>query len=187
MLFSVLAAGILIGLIRGGKITNITHIKIRHPWLVFLSAFIEYGLLFLMRSNMTITQPIVLLSVCLQYLLLFVFIWLNSHIAYTWLVGAGSLLNFLVILLNKGAMPLSEAAMAMNVSSKNLQYLANGQFLTYRIVNENTVLAFLGDVIYVPAPFKAFLSIGDIVLFAGILLLIQSIITSKTQKEKAAE
>lgn len=185
MLFSILALGILIGLIRGGKITNMTQVKIRYPWLVFLSILTEYGLIFLMRVTTVITQPIVFVSVCAQYLLLLLFLWINRHIPYTWMVGAGSLLNFLVIMLNKGSMPLSEAAMVMDVSAKNLEYLADGKLLTYHIMNEKTLLGFLGDVIYLPAPFKAFLSIGDIILFVGIMLLLQSIIAGSTQKEKA--
>jgi hypothetical protein len=88
-------------------------------------------------------------------------------------------------MLNKGSMPLSEAAMVMDVSAKNLEYLADGKLLTYHIMNEKTLLGFLGDVIYLPAPFKAFLSIGDIILFVGIMLLLQSIIAGSTQKEKA--
>lgn len=187
MLFSILALGILIGLIRGGKISNMMQVKIRYPWLVFLSILTEYGLIVLMRVSTVITQPIVFASVCAQYLLLLLFLWMNRYIPYTWLVGTGSLLNFLVIMLNRGAMPLSKAALAMDVNSKNLGYLADGRMLTYHIVNENTLLAFLGDIIYLPAPFKAFLSIGDIILFAGILLLLQSIIAGSVQKERYAK
>jgi hypothetical protein len=36
----------------------------------------------------------------------------------------------------------------------------------------------------VPSPIKAFLSIGDLILFIGILLLVQDIIAGKTRKEQ---
>jgi len=179
MLFSILIAACAIGLIRGGKLSNIAKIKIHYPWLIFSSVMVEFGLLFLMRKTSFITQNMVWGAVFVQYLLLFIFLWFNRQLPYTWLTGLGSLLNFLVIMANKGSMPLSEAAMTMNVNSRNLEHLASGRMLTYHIVNENTLLTFLGDVIYLPAPFKAFLSIGDFVLFAGILLVIQSIIAGR--------
>ena len=184
LLLIILAAAIGIGLIRGGRISNMTHIKIRHPWLIFFSILVEYGLLFLMRRTALVTQPMVFLSVFLQYLLLFVFLWLNQQLAYSWLVGLGSFLNFLVIMSNKGSMPLSGAAVIMDANSKNLQYLADGRYLTYHIINDNSKFWFLGDVIFVPSPIKAFLSIGDLILFIGILLLVQDIIAGKTRKEQ---
>jgi hypothetical protein len=179
MLFSILIVAVIIGLIRGGKITNMMEIKIRYPWLIFSSVMVEFGLLILMRNTTFITQPMVFAAVFIQYLLLCVFLWLNRHLPFIWLVGVGSLLNLLVIMVNKGSMPLSNAAALLDSNSKDLQYLLNGQFLTYHLINEKTKLWFLGDVIYIPPPFNVFLSIGDIILFIGILLLIQSIIAGK--------
>ena len=181
ILLFVVAVGI--GLIRGGRISNLTHIKIRRPWLIFLSVLVEYILIYLMRNTSRITQPLACLFLFLQYLLLFLFLWENRMLSYIWLIGMGSFLNFLVILVNKGSMPLSKAAMTVDANSRNMQYLANGKYLTYHILNSNSKLWLLGDVIFVPPPVQSFLSIGDIILFLGILLLIQDIIAGNSKRK----
>ncbi len=183
LLIPLFAVAVGIGLIRGGRISNLAHIKIRRPWLIFLSVLVEYALIYLMRNTSRITQPLACLFLFLQYLLLFLFLWENRTLSYSWLIGVGSFLNFLVIMVNKGSMPLSKTAIAVDANSKNMKYLENGKYLTYHILNSNSRLRFLGDILRVPPPVQSFLSIGDIVLFLGILLLIQDIVAGKSEKK----
>ncbi|NLC44145.1 MAG: DUF5317 domain-containing protein, partial [Clostridiales bacterium] len=106
MIFVTLAVGIIIGLIRGGKFSNARDLKLVRPWLIFLSVILEASLNILMKNDLGITQFMVFLWVCMQYLLLFLFIWFNRNLPYIWIIGIGTFLNALVILLNSGSMPL---------------------------------------------------------------------------------
>ena len=94
LLIPLFAVAVGIGLIRGGRISNLAHIKIRRPWLIFLSVLVEYALIYLMRNTSRITQPLACLFLFLQYLLLFLFLWENRTLSYSWLIGVGSFLNF---------------------------------------------------------------------------------------------
>ena len=184
MIFVTLAVGVIIGLIRGGKLSNATNFKLVHPWLIFLSVILEASLNILMKNDLGITQFIVFLWVCMQYLLLFLFIWLNRQLPYIWIIGIGTFLNALVILLNGGSMPLADISPYIGASETPSQYLLDGKLLTYHFIDGNTKLWFLGDIIWVPSPFRAFASIGDIFLYGGVLLLIQHIIAGKSPVKK---
>jgi len=187
MFYCTLAIAVIIGLKRGGRLSNLAKVKINHPWLAFLSALLDIGLLTLIKNDFPVTRLIAFTSICFQYLFLFLFLWYNRHIGYTWVIAIGCFLNALVILINKGSMPLPELGPYIGKSEFANTYLLNGKLLTYHIINENTLLWFLGDVIWIPAPFKIFISVGDLVLYAGALLLVQHIIAGKDEKMQNAE
>lgn len=95
---------------------------------------------------------------------------LNRHLpGLTW-VAAGLSLNFLVIALNGGLMPVSEAA----------QQIAGMPALTGPNMNvvpmgPETRLPFLGDILPVPAwmPFANVFSPGDVLIALGGVIFIQ--------------
>ncbi|HHU49421.1 MAG: DUF5317 domain-containing protein [Caldicoprobacterales bacterium] len=184
MLFVTLAGALILGLARGGKITNLTKAKLMHSWLIFLSVLFEALLLLLSRNNIAPALPIVFTCITLQYLLLFLFVWLNRHLPYSWLIALGSFLNGLVILINGGTMPLADIRSCIGNAEFTYEYLINGSLPIYHIINENTLLWFLGDVIIIPYPFSAFISVGDILLYAGVFLLIQHLVAGKSHKKK---
>ncbi len=184
MIFIIFFTGFIIGLIRGGKVSNIKKLKLTHPWMIFLSVLIEVFLLLLMRNDVEITQLFAFLASIPQYFLLFLFIWFNRQLPYIQVIGLGCFLNALVILLNFGSMPLADIAAYIRESESASQYLLERNLVTYHIINENTKLWFLGDIIWLPSPFYAFISIGDLFLYSGVLLLIQHIITGNVQLKK---
>ncbi|NMA64685.1 MAG: DUF5317 domain-containing protein [Clostridiaceae bacterium] len=184
MLFLTLASAVILGLIRGGKLTNLTKIRLLHPWLIFISVLLESSLIFLSKYNIALARPIVFISIAVQYLFLFLFVWLNRQLPYSILIGLGSLFNGLVILLNGGTMPLVDIDPYIGNSNFTYEYLLNGNLPIYHIINEDTILWFLGDIIRIPYPFSVFISIGDIFLYAGVFLLLQSLIAQKKAKKK---
>ncbi len=184
MLFLTLACAVLLGLIRGGKINNLSKTRLVHPWLIFISVLLESSLILLSKYNIALVRPIVIVSIAMQYLFLFLFVWFNRHLPFNMLIGLGSLLNGLVILLNGGTMPLVDIQPYIGNSSFTYEYLLNGNLPIYHIINEDTKLWFLGDIIRIPYPFYVFISIGDIILYAGVFLLLQGLITGKKHKKK---
>lgn len=184
MLFLTLAGAVFLGLIRGGTLTNLTKARLVQPWLIFVSVILESSLILLSRYNIGLAYPIVFISIIVQYLLLFLFVWFNRHLPFSILIGLGSLLNGLVILLNGGTMPLVDVHPYIDKSNFTYEYLLNGNLPIYHIINENTLLWFLGDIIWIPYPFSAFISIGDIILYAGVFMLLQSLIAGKERKKK---
>lgn len=179
MLFILLAGALLTGLARRGKVSNLAKIHLMHPWLIFLSILLEISLIMLSRYNVALAWSFVFMFISIQYIFLLAFIWVNRHLPYSRLIWLGSFLNCLVILLNKGTMPLAPAYLNLNRAKLSYDFLVNGNLPLYHIIDENTVLWFLGDIIRIPYPFSAFMSIGDIILYAGVFLMLQSLIAGK--------
>lgn len=167
-------AGALIGTLRA-RVNKVPYqgVQIKHIWLV-LAAFIPQFFAFSLPQTRTLIpdQWISVLLVFSQILLL-VFIGINRKLPGGWLMGLGLLLNFLVILLNGGMMP---------ITPENAQYLLpDGSSLTFAVGDRlggtkdillekaDTRLWFLGDIFLMPKWFNyavAF-SLGDVLLSLG--------------------
>ncbi|NLJ30823.1 MAG: DUF5317 domain-containing protein [Clostridiales bacterium] len=118
---------------------------------------------------------------CTEYLCIFAFLYLNRRYRLSCaLMAAGSLSNFLVIAANGFRMPVSAAALAMFPGMTAQAVYARRA--NYFIVQGRANLYFLADIIPVPVRgFGAFISVGDLVLGVGIMLLLIAVISPKPE------
>ena len=82
-------------------------------------------------------------------------------------------MNFAVIALNGGAMPVSAHVLESAAGTRLAAQLASGEIFAYAPVTDSTRLVFLGDVLALE-PFGrllGFASIGDLVLGVGAAML----------------
>ena len=151
----VLVISIVVGWVRGGKLRNLTEIRVRMWWLLPL------GFLILAASNFVPTDmhEFAVVLVLLSYVPLLLFVWLNREASGIWIAGLGILMNFTVILLN-GGMPVLEEAAIIAGETGELQLDAKHVLLT-----DETRLPFLADIIPLPG---AVLSLGDVFLAIGV-------------------
>jgi hypothetical protein len=167
-----LVLGIAVGLIRGGRFENISGAQFRRPWLVFAGLILQVAAQALARSIPALQHapagPVVLM---ISYAFLIAFVVLNLRYPGTLLIGLGLLLNLTVILAN-GAMPVSLSA-ARAAGAASLPGLQTG--VKHHVMGHGTHLDVLGDII--PVPQIGIVSIGDIVLAAGIFLLVQRLVS----------
>ncbi len=105
---------------------------------------------------------------CISYQLLLIGMVLNIEKHYMRILFLGTLLNFLVIMLNGMKMPVY-IPMGYENAIENIQYLQSGKDLIHTAMTEDTVLRILGDIIVLshPYPFPKTISIGDILLIIG--------------------
>jgi hypothetical protein len=96
------------------------------------------------------------------------FLWANRRVRGALVIGAGAALNAFVIVINGGVMPEWKTAqrlagLTLGAGFKNSAPIAHPHLL------------WLGDVIPVPAPLSLsnVLSIGDCVIFAGMIILLR--------------
>ncbi len=159
--------GIVLGLLFGGRFSCCALYQLKGLVLPIGALVIKSGASYLLHPQ----TGAVLVSI-IQYALIFGFLLMNiKHIGWTSLVFSGSFLNFLVILLNGGCMPVSESLLI--AGSTRAQELAAGSIYAYTQITPQTALPFLGDVIRIGprgVPF-GFASIGDILLGVGVALL----------------
>jgi Family of unknown function (DUF5317) len=151
----VLALSVIVGLMRGGKLRNLTEIRVNSWWLLPLGFLILAGSNFVPNEYDTLAVTLVLVS----YLPLLLFVWLNRDLTGIWIAGLGILMNFTVIILNGGMPVLAEAARLAGESG-DLVLDAKHVLLT-----DSTRVPFLADIIPLP---RAVLSLGDVFLAIGV-------------------
>ena len=167
MLLLFAALGILAGLASGGSLRGFGHYSLSGVLLPVAAYLLKAG-----AARLLTPQTGAIAISLLQYSLLFVFL-LCNHRRPSWplFAFAGTLLNFLVIVLNGGCMPVS--ASLLGGASERLTQLAQGRIYAYCLMDGSTRLPFLGDVIRLgPAGMPlGYASIGDVVLCLGVGIL----------------
>ncbi|MCB1245708.1 MAG: DUF5317 domain-containing protein [Acidimicrobiia bacterium] len=151
----VLVVSIAVGFLRGGRLRNLTEIRVTMWWLLPLGFALLAGSDFIPNDQHRLATGMILVS----YLPLLLFVWLNRDLTGIWIAGVGILMNFTVILAN-GGMPVLEAAAELAGHDGQLVLDAKHVLLT-----DESHLIFLADIIPLPG---AVLSIGDVFLVIGV-------------------
>jgi hypothetical protein len=99
------------------------------------------------------------------YVMIGLFLLANRHIPGVMIIGAGTLMNGLAIIVNGGVMPAAATA-------QRLAGLIEGGGFHNSAVLAHPHLLWLGDIIPVPGPLPNVLSVGDLILFTGMLVVL---------------
>ncbi|MPM30690.1 hypothetical protein SDC9_77240 [bioreactor metagenome] len=166
LIFSALCA-VAAGLCLGGRLSRIERAGI--SWLPLPVAALIFRLIAL-SLNFNYAGNVALVF---SYGFLFLFLVKNRHLHLPMLaIGLGSILNFTVIAANGFHMPVSAQA-ATALTAQGYHSLLAGEIPMYTLAGETTRLGFLGDIIWFPIPlFRGFASAGDILMTAGVIVLI---------------
>lgn len=169
--------GLAAGLVAGGSFKRAKHYELRGLALPVAALLIKAGAAYLLPP-----QKGAVIVCLIQYLLIFLFLFLNIK-RPIWPAAAllGTAGNFLVILLNGGCMPVS--ASLVRDSAQRLEQLANGEIYAYCLMDADTKLSFLGDVLRLGpagAPL-GFASAGDLALCAGVAILCFQMMRAKAE------
>lgn len=151
----VLVLSLVVGAARGGKLRNLTEIRVVGWWLLPLSFLILAASNFVPESSGDLAVGLVLGS----YLPLILFVWLNRELTGLWIAGLGVLMNFTVIALNGGMPVLEEAA---RLAGETGELILDSKHV---LLTEETRLPFMADIIPLP---NAVLSLGDVFLAIGV-------------------
>lgn len=175
MLMEALLVGIILGWYRKGSLVNLTHVKMRGIALIIVSFLLKFVLdtaaAHGLQSITAWTMPVHLFS----YLLVFLFLILNWRLPGMRLFALGSLLNFVVVSLNQGTMPVNIAGLSNDL----VAVLQNGLNATHSIADAKTRLALLGDSIFLPYPSPRRISPGDVFLMLGLVVFIVKAMTAR--------
>jgi len=180
----ILALAVILGLIASGirhrskTASQIAAIPLRAPWLALIALALQVPLL---RAPLGPTQQVVAAQALflLSHLLLLTFVWLNRRLVGIQIVGLGVLCNLLVILTNGGFMPIAPQTLVhINPGSTLDQWPVGfhyGNSKDVILLQQNTTLWVLSDVLVLPPPFPwpAAFSVGDLLIALGIVVLLQ--------------
>ncbi len=154
-----LILGIVIGLALGGSLREFPTIRLRSWWLAALGI------------GMQLPNPPGVwghLLVIASFIVLLAFALDNVEQPGVLLIGAGLLLNALAITVN-GGMPISREAIVRSGQEATLPDLMAGGGAKHHLADEETRLLLLGDVIAVPPPIAQAMSVGDLVMYGGVV------------------
>ncbi len=190
LLLWALPIGVLVGYLRGGRLGNLARLQLRGAWLV-LGAFVIQLLIFPLPG---FEGPLIPWGTAtlhlLSYALLAGFVWLNRREWGILLMGAGMLLNILVITANGGYMPtypeLLERAGRTRAAETLLERGFYGNNVCIGCEGIATRLTFLGDVFATPAwvPGANVFSVGDVLLALGLILFLQAKMRPQTPQQQ---
>lgn len=180
----ILSLAVILGLIasfirhRSETASQIASIPLRSPWLALVALALQVPLL---RAPFVPTQQVLAVQALflLSHLLLLIFVWLNRRLVGIQIVGLGVLCNLAVILTNGGFMPITpETLVRINPGSTLDLWTVGfhyGNSKDVILLGHDTILWVLSDTLVLPPPFPwptAF-SVGDLLIAAGIIVLLQ--------------
>lgn len=159
--------GVIIGYILKGRLSNLENMELKGIYLIAFGFSIEFVIILLIRKNIVTAGISTLFLDVIMYLLILTFIFLNRKNRYIVIMGMGFMLNALAIFSNGGTMPVSTSALetigfSTNVHTEGL----------YTLINANTNLSFLGDIIPIDFIGRFVVSVGDIISGIGLVLFI---------------
>jgi hypothetical protein len=187
-----LVLGILIGLARGGTLRALAELPIRQAGWVIGAALLQIGLTYGLVPGPAESSYLAAAIMLFSYGCLFIFVWINRDIYGIKVVAIGLALNFLVIALNGGYMPISPQVMermGFDLSSPDLtigHHVPNSKDVLLR--RQDTTFWVLSDIFITPRslPWLSAFSIGDVILAVGATILIQNAMLNGTHKHSVA-
>ena len=152
-----------VGYLMGGRLQNVANLTLRWPGLALAGLALQF-----------VTGPgstVPLLCLYLSFALLIVFTVVNLRIFGFPVILAGVLCNLLVIGVN-GGMPVSAHALVASDQGQFLGDLENNPYPKHHLATDDDLLRFLGDAIPVPSPVAQAISLGDILTYGGMGMVI---------------
>lgn len=186
MVYDGIIIALIVGLIRGGPLKGLTalsQLKLIAGWIFPVLLVVQFIIFYLQGNNELISRYSGYLFIVI-YAVGLAFLWLNRREPGFKLILLGVFLNFLVMTLNGGKMPVSIEAAAV-LDPMYVEMLKEGTTNTKHIMlMESTRLPFLGDIIPLtnPYPREQVISIGDIVMNIGIYIFIYSVMVTRKKE-----
>lgn len=193
MIIAVFTLGIILGYIRKGSLKNLVSYKVKLVPLILLSFVMQVSIYFAYKYNIGFIQDYDILIHFISYIILFAGLMGNFDNKWFVVITVGIVLNFIVIFLNGGKMPVSLAAgEKIGLDETTLLALLAAKTGTHQLLESDALLGILGDIIPFSLPgalsfFSNIYSVGDIVMFAGILGLLQSLMISSRDEDEVDE
>lgn len=174
----VLALAVVLSLVRGGRFHRLAQAPLRWVWLLFVGVMFQVAadalvILELLEATGAVAYGLLLTSQVL------VIVWVlgNWQLPGLVLVAIGLTLNAMVMAAN-GAMPVSPEAIA--ALGRDSSDLVRGKHV---LMDDGTHLPWLADIWPVP-PIRAIISVGDVILAAGLIPITHYLMTYRPQAER---
>ncbi|WP_311081180.1 DUF5317 domain-containing protein [Paenibacillus polymyxa] len=191
MVYDGVLLGLIVGLFRGGwrqGLIRFSQIRLIAGWMFPVLLLVQF-IIFYAQEKWAWLAAINGYLFMGVYVVGLIFLWLNRHHKGFKLIIMGVLMNFIVMAVNGGRMPVSLSASEV-LGPYYTDMLKSGSVISkHYMMDASTRLSLLGDIIPLskPYPRTQVISIGDVVMNFGMFLFIQSIMVVKSNKNKQQE
>ncbi|MGG5255398.1 DUF5317 domain-containing protein [Neobacillus sp. SM06] len=184
MVFDGMILSLIVGFFRKGNLKGLSSLNLKAGWIFPLLLGIEI-LMFLFQNRFSFLGRASGFIYMLVYIAGLLFLFMNrKQTGFMWIL-IGVFLNFFVMVLNGGRMPVSEHAASI-LDPSYFEALKGSLYAKHQALTESTKLGFLGDIIPLtkPYPRTQVISIGDIIMNIGIFLFIQHLMVPMQRDKK---
>lgn len=193
MIFEIVLAILVLLVIYRKKVIRIADLPLRYPVLIFASFALQFLIVYLGGQEVHFFIEYAPFLYIFSFAILLWALYKNLHIKWMFVVIIGIFLNFLAITVNGGAMPVSADALETAGLHKYCEILQKGLYPTHTVMmpDDPLVARILGDFIPIvpPHPRPRVISIGDIIMTIGVVLVMFGAISKdygQEGKEKAS-
>jgi hypothetical protein len=175
MVFDGIIISFIVGLIRKGNLRAFSQLNLKWGWVFPLLLLVQLTVFMLQNKSDFLGQLSGSIYI-LVYIIGLLFLYMNRRNPGFILIFIGVFLNFLVMVVNGGRMPVSVESAAV-LDPGYIEALKESLYAKHTMLTSTTHLGFLGDVIPIsdPYPRTQIISIGDIIMNIGIFFFIQYI------------
>jgi hypothetical protein len=177
LFFGILALALVAGLVAGGSIRRFADLRPRW-WLLAPVGLALQGVP-LPDGRHGGDLVIRMLVFGASYVLVLAFAIRNWRFPGVPLIVVGLLLNGLVVTAN-GGMPVSRSALVASGQADVMHLLLEDEGAKHHLMRPDDVLTPLGDVIPIPEPIGQVVSVGDVLVYAGLVWLIVAVMRGQT-------
>jgi Family of unknown function (DUF5317) len=183
LLLAVVVLSVCLGYLFGGRLDRLEALRPRWWGLVILGLGIQFIPL---PNGATGTDLVIRTAVlALSYSLLLTFALVNVRMPGMFLVVIGLACNMTVIVAN-GGMPASAQALIDSGQEDVVAYVREQGADKHHLLTDDDRLTFLADVIAVPQPIGQAVSVGDILVYAGLTWLVVAVMRGWTPSARPA-
>jgi hypothetical protein len=183
LLLAVVLLSVCLGYLFGGRLDRLEALRPRWWGLVILGLGIQFIPL---PNGVSGTDLVIRTAVlALSYSLLLTFALVNVRMPGMFLVVIGLACNMTVIVVN-GGMPASAQALIDSGQEDVVAYVREQGADKHHLLTDDDRLTFLADVIAIPQPIGQAVSVGDILVYAGLTWLVVATMRGWTPSARPA-
>jgi hypothetical protein len=146
----------------GGNLGRLAQLRLRGLWIPVVALALQVVITVIVTGGSPAIHKAVHIG---TYVMIGLFLWCNRKLAGVKIISLGAFSNALVITLNGGVMPASATAQRIIGMHQGPGFHNSTQVA-------HAILPWLGDVIPWPGPLPNVLSVGDVLIYAGTLVLL---------------
>ncbi|MBS7525777.1 DUF5317 domain-containing protein [Fusibacter paucivorans] len=174
MIIEAILIGFLLGFFRNGRLNNFADMRFKGSVLIVLSFFVYISpfALRMMQIDMAMPQILPFAAGIIAMVVALV----NHEKGGVKLIMLGGVINLLIMGMNQFRMPVPVSRMASSGLASLAESVGAGSVINYvDMANASFLAPYLGKIIVMPAwyPLNQLISIGDIIMSIGIILLVQ--------------